>query len=419
MHDDVATSEVALTGQRERPRRPGGPIGRGLLRLADALARRNEIGGLRLTLPSGATSIIGAPTTTAEAELRLRSWRALAQIARRGALGFAESYMDGDVECRDLKAAFELYMANEPQIRRAMPRLNRTRRGDRAFHSGRSNTLSGSRRNIADHYDLGNEFYGRWLDPSMLYSSGIYGDGAVALEAAQARKVERILDALDIEPGASLLEIGCGWGALAEAAARRGANVRAITISEQQLRASRERIAAAKLSDCAHVEFEDYRNTMGRFDRLVSVEMIEAVGEENWPLFFETISGRLAPGGTGVIQAITIREDAFEGYRANPDFIQRYIFPGGMLPTIELMRARAHTAGLSFETIERFGSSYALTLAEWRRRFEAAWPEIAALGFDERFRRMWRYYLTYCEVGFEHGLIDVGLYRLRKPASGG
>jgi cyclopropane-fatty-acyl-phospholipid synthase len=189
-----------------------------------------------------------------------------------------------------------------------------------------------------------------------------------------------------------------------------------MTSSAEQLAGARERVAAAGLGDRVEARFEDYRDTAGRFDRLVSIEMIEAVGEENWPLFFGTISQRLLPGGLAVIQAITIREDVFAQYRRNPDFIQRYIFPGGMLPTVELMHQRASEAGLTFDTIERFGASYAATLAEWRRRFEAAWPEIAKLCFDERFRRMWRYYLTYCEIGFERGLIDVGLYRMRKPA---
>jgi cyclopropane-fatty-acyl-phospholipid synthase len=197
--------------------------------------------------------------------------------------------------------------------------------------------------------------------------------------------------------------------------ARAGARVTAITISNEQLAAARDRIGHAGLEDEVEVRFEDYRLTSGTFDRIVSVEMIEAVGEENWPLFFKTVNERLAPGGVAVIQAITIREDAFAQYRENPDFIQRYIFPGGMLPTVALMRQRAGEQGLGFETVERFGLSYALTLADWRRRFEAAWPQIARLGFDERYRRMWLYYLIYCEVGFERGLIDVGLYRLRKP----
>jgi cyclopropane-fatty-acyl-phospholipid synthase len=380
---------------------------------------RAGVGRLHLTLPGGKSGTIGAPATGAQAELRLASWsRAAAmtwKIARRGALGFAESFMDGDFSTEDLKALFALYLANEAQITQALPHVNDTRAGDRRFHIERRNTRAGSRRNIADHYDLGNAFYRLWLDDSLSYSSAIYESASDTLEAAQQRKIARILSALEIEPDTRLIEIGCGWGALAEASAHAGARVTAITISEEQLLAARQRMEEARLAHAVDVRFEDYRDTTGTFDRLVSVEMIEAVGEENWPLFFSTVADRLRPGGVAVIQAITISEAAFEPYRRNPDFIQRYIFPGGMLPTVELMRRRADDTGLGFEIVEQFGSSYALTLAEWRRRFEAQWPRIAALGFDERFRRMWRYYLTYCEIGFEQGLIDVGLYRLRKP----
>ena len=384
------------------------------LRAVDWWLRSRGVGGLKLSLPSGRSAKVGIPATAVEPSLDVRSWRALWSIARRGALGFAESYMHGHIDTDDLRAVFDLYYANENAISRALPRFNDTRRRDRRFHFHRANTRTGSRRNIADHYDLGNAFYRLWLDDSMFYSSGIYTDEAATLEQAQSTKLARILASLELADGARLLEIGCGWGALAEASARQGAHVRAITLSEQQLLATRDRVASAGLSAPVDVALEDYRDTAGTFDRLVSIEMIEAVGEDNWPLFFNTINDRLRPDGLAVIQAITIREDAFEQYRANPDFIQRYIFPGGMLPTVPLMQERAADAGLSFETIERFGTSYALTLADWRRRFERAWPQIEALGFDERFRRMWRFYLTYCEVGFERGLIDVGLYRLRK-----
>jgi cyclopropane-fatty-acyl-phospholipid synthase len=397
--------------------RRNGPATSVALELCHRLLQRHGIGRLNVELPSGAGAMIGDPTAPAEAHIALRSYAALWKVARRGALGFAESYMDGDFDTNELKALFELYLANEAAITRALPRVNETRHPDRRFHLSRPNSRDGSRRNIADHYDLGNAFYRLWLDSSMLYSSGIHEEATDTLEAAQAIKLRRILDGLELNGGETLLEIGCGWGALACTAAEQGAHVRAITISAEQLAGARERIAAAGLDDRVEACFEDYRDTAGDFDRIVSIEMIEAVGEENWPLFFGTIAKRLRPDGLAVIQAITIREDAFAQYRRNPDFIQRYIFPGGMLPTVELMRQRASEAGLQFETIERFGASYATTLAEWRRRFEAAWSEIAKLGFDERFRRVWRYYMTYCEIGFERGLIDVGLYRLRKPAS--
>jgi cyclopropane-fatty-acyl-phospholipid synthase len=412
MHDQTLAS-ASHAPDRHEPA-PGRPAL--MLRIADALMRRNGIGRLHLTLPSGASATIGTGTGAASAAVALRSWHALWRLYRRGALGFAEAYMDGDIDTDDLSAVFGLYLANARALARVVPGIDDTRPADRSFHKSRANTRAGSRRNIADHYDLGNAFYRLWLDDSMLYSSGIHADRTTTLEAAQAAKVSRVVEALELEAGARVLEIGCGWGAVAQAIAANGARVHAITLSSEQLAAARDRIAAAGLADRVDIRLEDYRETTGQFDRIVSIEMIEAVGEENWPVFFETLSARLKPGGTAVIQAITIRDDAFAQYRANPDFIQRYVFPGGMLPTVELMDRRAGEAGLAFETVERFGASYALTLADWRRRFEAAWPQIEALGFDERFRRLWRYYLIYCEVGFEIGHIDVGLYRLRKPA---
>jgi cyclopropane-fatty-acyl-phospholipid synthase len=415
MHDDAAVLAGAAEARNiaEEPRpRPSRSV---MLAILDRMLRRYGIGRVDLRLPSGASAVIGQSSPAVEAHLAVRSYRALWKIGRRGALGFAESYMDGDLDTADLKSLFEFYLANEPQITRALPRINETRGTDRRFHLSRSNTRSGSRRNIADHYDLGNAFYRLWLDPSMQYSSAMFSREAGTLEEAQEAKLRCVLESLEIGSGHRLLEIGCGWGALASAAAAMGADVTAITISAEQLEGARERVAASGLGDRVDLRFEDYRDTDGLFDRLVSIEMIEAVGEENWPLFFATIGNRLVPGGLAVIQAITIREDAFAQYRQNPDFIQRYIFPGGMLPTVELMSERAREAGLQFEVVKRFGASYAATLAEWRRRFEAAWPQIEKLGFDERFRRMWRFYMIYCEIGFERGLVDVGLYRLRKP----
>jgi len=193
--------------------------------------------------------------------------------------------------------------------------------------------------------------------------------------------------------------------------------VSAVTVSAEQLNYAKQRIETSGLHSKAEISFTDYRDVTGQYDRIVSIEMIEAVGEEHWPGYFATLANRLKPGGAAVLQAITIREEDFEGYRATPDFIQRYIFPGGMLPTVSIMQQMSQQAGLTFETVERFGASYAQTLRDWRDRFHAAWPEIAALGFDDRFRRMWDYYLTYCEVGFERGFTDVGIYRLVKPAT--
>lgn len=415
MRDDLVTAQPSAAISRLEGHRRS-LLDSSLLRLFDNLLRRHRIGRLQITMPSGHHATIGDPAQPLGPELVFRTYRAFWRLISRGALGFAEAYMDADIDVPDLRAIFDFYTRFESAITSAFPRLNDTSRRDRQFHLHRRNTISGSRRNIADHYDLGNAFYSLWLDPTMLYSSGIYRAGQSSLEAAQQEKLKRILDALELSDGTTLLEIGCGWGALAEATARRGAHVTAITISEQQLAAARTRISSAGLTEKAKIKFEDYRNTTGCFDRIVSIEMIEAVGEENWPLFFETLAHRLSPGGSAVIQAITIRNDMFDQYKRNPDFIQRYIFPGGMLPTVELMQERASDANLTFETIERFGPSYARTLSDWRERFLAAWPQISALGFDDRFKRMWLYYLIYCEVGFEQGQIDVGLYRLRKPA---
>ena len=417
----------------ERDRRR--PVGHGVRRLVDkallgmldkALGR-SGIGRLQLTLPSGEIAVLGQPDGSGATAIVLNNYRVLWKLMRGGLLGFAESYMDGDFATDDLKAVFDCYLANEQAMSAAVPALVSTRRSDRRFHLSRANTRAGSRRNIAAHYDLGNAFYRLWLDKSMSYSSGIY-PGADAsglgperqskdasLEVAQQEKHDHILAALDLQRGQSLLEIGCGWGALAEAAGRRGADVTAITISREQHAEASARIEAAGLRDSVEIRFQDYRDVAGAFDRIVSIEMIEAVGEEHWPLYFRAIADRLRPGGSAVIQAITIREDIFELYRQKPDFIQRYIFPGGMLPTVDRMRQGTVAEGLGFEELERFGASYALTLADWRRRFDAAWPRIEAMGFDQRFRRMWSYYMIYCEVGFERGLIDVGLYRIRKP----
>jgi cyclopropane-fatty-acyl-phospholipid synthase len=280
---------------------------------------------------------------------------------------------------------------------------------DKMFHMMRSNTRSGSRRNISAHYDLGNSFYEKWLDPSMTYSSAYYGGGAESIESAQLHKYELVLDALELDSPGNILEIGCGWGGFAETAAARGHKVTGLTISREQLTFARER-----LGDKAEIRFEDYRDTAGSFDAIASIEMIEAVGEAHWPTYFKVLRDRLKPGGRAAVQAITIDERFYPGYRATADFIQRYIFPGGMLPTKTILAEQAARAGLAFDTVKTFGHDYARTLNFWRDRFERSWDSIAKLGFDSTFRRKWRYYLCYCEAGFTESAIDVGVYRFRR-----
>ena len=401
---------------------PGGGVLRHFdARLLKALARAagtSMRGRLTLELPSGCTGVIGgAGASGIEASLKIVNYAALWDVLRRGLIGFAESYLAGRLTTPSLNDIFDLYLDNEATLSSALPALERASRLDRRYHRKRDNTRRGSRRNIAAHYDLGNEFYRLWFYRDMSYSSAIFTQPDMGLEAAQAEKHRRIVDELRVGAGDTVLEIGCGWGSIAEAVARRGADVTAITISEEQYAAATDRLAKAALSDRARVMFQDYRDTVGSFDRIVSIEMIEAVGENHWPAYFGTLADRLKPGGSAVIQAITLRDDLMPIYRSRPDFIQRYVFPGGMLPSVPLMQQHAESAGLTFGEIERFGASYALTLAEWRHRFHRAWPRIEALGFDARFRRLWDYYLCYCEVGFQRGLIDVGLYRFSKPAS--
>jgi cyclopropane-fatty-acyl-phospholipid synthase len=396
--------------------------------LRRVLARIQQ-GRLALTLPDGRRVEAIGPYPGPSAALHLHRWRPALRLLLQGDLGLAFSYRDGDWSTPDLTALLSFGIANETALGTVAETRGPARWISRLLHRANANTRSGSRHNIAAHYDLGNRFYERWLDDSMLYSSAIYGEpqegmgagapgtdidvDAGSLEEAQARRLDRIVELLDLRAGQRVLEIGCGWGTLAATLAKRcGVEVVGLTLSTEQLRFAQARAEQWGVSGQVDLRLQDYRDVEGRFDRIVSIEMIEAVGEAYWPVYFSTLRDRLKPDGVAVLQAITIDEPHFERYRANPDFIQRCIFPGGMLPTPTRMAEEARQARLSFSTQARFGLGYAATLVEWRRRFLAEWPAIEAQGFDLPFKRLWEYYLSYCEAGFRSGRVDVGLYRL-------
>ncbi|MEA1674907.1 cyclopropane-fatty-acyl-phospholipid synthase family protein [Nitrospirillum sp. BR 11163] len=386
--------------------------------LLSRMMARLAVGQVTVRLPDGTRLTRRAARPGPEGVLELHRWRAVRRLALGGDIAFADAYADGDWSSPDLPALLELAARNISWLDGAMAGTPLARMMNRLVHRGRANTRAGSRRNIIAHYDLGNDFYARWLDRGMAYSSALYTAPDQSLEAAQGTKLDRIVQLLGISGGERVLEIGCGWGGLAERIAREGCHVTGLTLSPAQLAAAQDRLVDADLGGRADLRLQDYRDVTGTYDRVVSIEMLEAVGERYWPLYFRTLRQRLADRGVAVLQVITIDDARFEQYRREVDFIQRHVFPGGMLPSPTRLEREAAAAGLRLDGVETFGDSYARTLAEWRRRFHAAWTDIQDQGFPPRFRRLWDYYLAYCEAGFRAGLIDVGLYRLVPAAPG-
>jgi cyclopropane-fatty-acyl-phospholipid synthase len=385
---------------------------RGVRRIGflEPLVSRIRGGRLKVVLPNGRALISPTYPDGLQATIAIERWRALRRLALGGDVGFAEAYIDGDWTSPDLVALLRLATRNVETLRAAIRGGALFRWADRLRHLMRANTRRGSRRNIAAHYDLGNDFYALWLDPTMQYSSALWADDTPDLEAAQALKLNLLVEMLDLDGGESVLEIGCGWGALATRLAQtKEARVTAITLSPAQLDLARARTDVHDGEGSVDFRLQDYRDVRGRFDRVVSVEMLEAVGEARWPQYFETLTRSLKAEGRALLQTITIDEALYQSYRRNPDFIQKHVFPGGFLPSKSALAAQIERAGLRILDRRSFGPSYARTLAEWRRRFHLRWPEAAALGFDDRFRRLWDYYLAYCEAGFAEGAIDVTL----------
>lgn len=340
------------------------------------------------------------------------AWRFL----RGGDIGIAESYLRREWDTPNLTQFLYIFCVNHDLIQTMLGNRPVARAVQLVRHWFNRNTRRQARRNIYAHYDIGNAFYSAWLDPSMTYSSALFEDTTHDLTAAQHNKYRRLAEAIHLQPGQKLLEIGCGWGGFAEfAASNYNVKVVGLTISTEQHDFARKRIQAAGLGDNVEIRLQDYRDERGQYDRIASIEMIEAVGEQFWPHYFGQLRDCLKPGGFAGIQAITIQDRFFQTYRREVDFIQRYVFPGGMLPSPQVLKSLGDKFGVPVIRERIFGEDYAKTLATWRDNFRTAWPHLKPLGFDERFRRLWEYYLAYCEAGFLSGNIDVRQVIFSKP----
>lgn len=400
-----------------------GPVARlvapGFARVLDRIDRGLDLGAIEATLPDGSYRRLGGRGEGPVAVVEIRNWRALVRLVTSGSVGWYRAWADGEWTSPDPVPLFDLFMRNRVSLGQAGRARGLSRLLNRIKHFFRRNSRAGARRNIEFHYDLGNDFYAAWLDPTMSYSSARFAEPispAEPLEDGQRRKIRLLLDRLELKPGSRLLEIGCGWGGLAEIAAREyGVRVTGITLSAEQKAFAEARIAAAGLSDRVDVRLVDYRDVDDRFDAVASVEMVEAVGEGYWPAYMQAIARVLVPGGRAAIQFIDIDDAIFAKYATSTDFIQTYIFPGGMLISESRFRAAGEAAGLEWRGLDRFGLHYAETLRRWRERFDLAVAEgRLPPGFDAAFVDLWRYYLMYCEGGFRGGGVDVAQVTLAR-----
>ena len=369
-----------------------------------------KYGSVKLTIPGGEVIEYTAPEKGPHAEATIHNWGIVRRVFSNGSLGVAESYIEGEWDSPDVTSFLEMFLINSygGGAENFFNRNILLSLVSKFNHFLNRNTKRGAKRNISAHYDLGNEFYAQWLDPSMTYSSAIFRDGANSLEEAQEAKYRSLAEMTDIQKDHHVLEIGCGWGGFAEYVAKNiGAKVTCLTISSEQLNYAKERIRKAKLDHLVDIKFLDYREEDGQYDRIGSIEMFEAVGESYWPSYFSQLRDRLKPGGRAGLQVITIRDEDFDHYRSTPDFIQKYIFPGGMLPSVEIMERLGNCHDLQQVASRAFGTDYAATLEAWRLKFWEKWPTIKPLGFDEEFKRIWEFYFHYCEAGFKADSINV------------
>ena len=380
------------------------------------LSRNWTFGSLIIELPSGERLPMQGSGPGPQGVLIIRNYRALQRVLMGAAIGLAEGYMAGEWDTPDLHGLLEVLSLNFDQLQADIRANPAVRLLDRFGHALNRNSKAGSRRNIHAHYDLGNAFYAKWLDPTFSYSSAVYTRPTQSLQAAQMQKYAELARRMELGPEHHVLEIGCGWGGFAEFAAKEvGAQVTGITISPSQHQFAKERMFRQGLADKADIQLIDYRDVRGRFDRIASIEMFEAVGEDYWPTYFGKIAELMKDGGRAGLQIITIKDELFNVYRQRVDFIQKYVFPGGMLPSEARLREEVAKARLVWHDVGRFGHDYARTLSQWAERFQKAWDEIAPLGFDERFRRLWHFYLSYCRAGFITDRTDVIQLTLAAP----
>jgi cyclopropane-fatty-acyl-phospholipid synthase len=370
-------------------------------------------GTLRITFPDGSKNALSGTEPGPNTVIHVKKEGSLGRVLRGGSNALVEAYMADEFEPEDLTELLVFAALNQRRWAERHPRLYGIGRKMGTWLPNRNHQLAV--RTMADHYNLGNEFYQAWLDPTMTYSSARFGETGRSLEEAQLAKYARLAELCDLGPGQSVLEIGTGWGGMARYAASLGCHVTTLTIAKEQAEFAKAQNVAAGLDGMIDVQLLDYALVEGQFDRLISIEMIESIDDSRWPDFFDTIARVLKPGGRAGLQAILIHDDFFDSYRTNEDFIRRYIFPGGLVPSPSVLRTLTARSGLDWDMEERFGLDYAKTLASWHDRFEAAWSQIAPLGFDEDFRKMWRTYLSYCEAGFVTGRIDVAQFSLTRP----
>jgi cyclopropane-fatty-acyl-phospholipid synthase len=396
------------TGQKDLPRY--------FARVFD-LASQMPVGRLDFHLPDGRIFRAEGKRPGPVAELHVKHPDTFARLVREGDLGFCDAYLEEWWSSPDLQAFLDLLHSGNDELYDGFPGMGLVRAYERLRHWMNSNTRRQAKKNISYHYDLGNDFYGMWLDDTMTYSSALFDTGQESLEAAQIAKYKSMVDQMGVQPGDHVLEIGCGWGGFAEYAAKeRGLRVTGLTLSREQLIYARQRIEKAGLSDLVEFKLQDYRDERGTYDGIASIEMFEAVGEKYWPVYFETVRERLRPGRSATLQIITLQDKRWETYRRGVDFIQKYIFPGGMLPSPSVLKSEVEKAGMQFVKSIEFGQSYSQTLRRWHETFNQKWDGIQKMGFDDRFRRMWNFYLTSCAAAFEGGNCDVTQITITRPA---